>query len=254
VLDRVSVGLSPGELLVVVGRNGAGKSTLLRVLAGLRRPDAGRVVLDGEALHHMPSDLVARRRAVLPQRDGLDQPLLARDVVALGRYPHPRTDPVGAVTRALRAAGAEPLADRRVDRLSGGERQRVHLARVLAQIDTPGPPGFLLLDEPTSALDLASQHQVLGLLLGLCRQGLGVLCVLHDLNLAACWADRVAMLGDGHVLAEGTPSEVITVPTVREVFGVGAHLVTHPDRGRPQVLVAADPAACGALAGGPHGT
>jgi iron complex transport system ATP-binding protein len=235
-LDRVSLELRPGELSVVAGRNGAGKSTLLAVLAGLRRPDAGRVVLDGVPVDRVPE--LAQRRAILAQRDVLDQPLLGREVVALGRFPYGPEDPGPAVVRALGAVGGLPFADRRIDQLSGGERQRIHLARVLAQLDRPGPPGILLLDEPTSALDLASQHQVLGWLRALARRGLAVCCVLHDLNLAACWADRIVLLCDGAVLADGPPTGVITAETVERALGVRVHVVLHPDHQRPQLVVA----------------
>jgi iron complex transport system ATP-binding protein len=238
-LDRVSVALEPGALLALGGRNGAGKSTLLSVLAGLRVPSSGRVLLDGSPLLQLEPRALARRRAVLPQRDRLDQPLLAREVVALGRYPHGAVDPrAPQVERALQQVGALTLADRSVDQLSGGERQRVQLARVLAQLDAPGPPGLLLLDEPTSALDLASQHQVLRLLWEAARRGLAVLCVLHDLNLASCWADRMVLLSEGQVAADGAPGEVMTPEVLWETLRVRAHVLAHPDHGRPQVVVA----------------
>jgi iron complex transport system ATP-binding protein len=238
-LERVSVALEPGALLALGGRNGAGKSTLLSVMAGLRRPSEGEVLLDGRSVHLFEARALARRRAVLPQRDRLDQPLLAREVVALGRYPHGKVDPrAPQVERALQQVSALGLADRPVDQLSGGERQRVQLARVLAQLDAPGPPGLLLLDEPTSALDLASQHQVLRLLWEASRRGLAVLCVLHDLNLASCWADRLVLLSEGQVAADGPPSEVMTPEVLWETLGVRAHVLVHPDHGRPQVVVA----------------
>ncbi len=198
-------------MLAVAGRNGAGKSTLLSVISGLRRPTRGEVLLDGRPLTALTALALARRRAVLRQQDTLTAPLLAREVVALGRHPHGDGDPHGApVARAMEEAEVAHLADRLVDTLSGGERQRVQLARVLAQLDGGG---VLLLDEPTSALDLAWQHRVLERVQQLARsRGLAVLAVLHDLNLAACFCDELLILRQGRQVARGAPEDVLTRP------------------------------------------
>lgn len=204
VLSGVSVQARPGQLQVLAGANGAGKSTLLSVLAGLRRPDGGEVTLDGRPLRRFQAQELARRRAVQSQRDRLEHPFLAREVVALGRFAHGDVDARSArVDRALARAGVSHLADRPMTELSGGERQRVHLARALAQVDGV-EAGILLLDEPTSALDLRAQQLVLALLADAAHtDGLAVVAVLHDLNLAAAWADRLLLLAGGQILADG---------------------------------------------------
>jgi iron complex transport system ATP-binding protein len=245
-VDAIDLELRPGQVAAICGRNGAGKSTLLGLLAGALRPTSGEVTLDGRPLPAYSARELARRRALLPQHDGLTQPLLAREVVALGRHPFGDGDPAHpTVARALASVGAEHLADRPITRLSGGERQRVQLARVLAQLDGRG--GALLLDEPTSAQDLAHQHTVLQLVRDEARaRPLAVAVVLHDLNLAACWADRLVLLSGGRLAADGTPAEVLDASTVAEVLGIRAHVLPHPDHGRPQLLVAG-PAADGSI-------
>lgn len=239
-LQGVSLRLRPGQLLAIAGRNGAGKSTLLSVLAGLRAPTRGRVCLQGRALTSLRPVELARRRAVLHQRDPLSTPLLAREVVALGRYPHGDASPHGeAVQRALALTETTHLADRPVQQLSGGERQRVQLARVLAQLDSDEGQ-LLLLDEPTSALDLALKHSMLRTVRALAREHeLAVIAVLHDLNLAATIADRLLVLRSGRVVATGAPEEILNTQTLSHAFGVTAHVLSHPDHGRPQILVAA---------------
>jgi iron complex transport system ATP-binding protein len=240
-VSGVDLALRPGEIAAIGGCNGAGKSTLLWLLAGLLTPTSGAVTLDGRPLAAFPARALARRRALLPQQDGLTQPLLAREVVALGRYPFGgtqalRNDP--AVDRALSAVGGTALADRPFTTLSGGERQRIGLARVLAQIDGGEPDRVLLLDEPTSALDLGQQHAVLDILRATARRGVAVGMVLHDLNLAAAWADRLILLRAGRLLADGPPADVLTPSIVAEALGVRVHVLSHPDHGRPQLLVA----------------
>lgn len=235
VLRGVSVLLRAGDVLALTGPNGAGKSTLLRVASGEQAPSAGMVEVSGHPLRRMHPAHWSRRRAVLPQRSGLAFPFTVREVVDLGRSPHLASarpaDHVRAVAWAMRAAGVEAIADRRYPQLSGGEQQRVQLARILAQLD-PGhdvrEPRWLFLDEPVAGLDPAYQHGLLSLARRVARRGIGVLVVLHDLNLAAQYADRIAVLQNGELRAEGTPGDVLTRELVAEAFDLDVRVVPHP--------------------------
>ena len=254
-LDALSLHVEPGEVVAVVGPNGAGKTTALRLLAGETTPASGQVTLDGRPLSDAPG--LALRRAVLPQESALAFGFTALDVVLLGRTPHraTRRDDLAAAGRAMAQAGVDHLADRRYPTLSGGERQRVHLARTLAQIDTPAtgdgaPAGrYLLLDEPTSALDMGHQHAVLATARRQAAEGVGVLAVLHDLNLAAQYADRIAVLAAGRLVAVGRPEAVLTPTVVRCAFGITVMVTAHPCAACPLVVPVPDGAdlAFGAL-------
>jgi iron complex transport system ATP-binding protein len=241
-LDAVSLCIAPGEVVAIIGPNGAGKSTLLRVLCGDLMPEDGEVRLLGRPLPTWPVQEQARRRAVLPQQSTLAFAFTAREVVLLGRAPHsggaagPRDRAIADA--ALDVVDAAHLADRWYTTLSGGEQQRVHLARVLAQIWEPidGQPRFLLLDEPTNSLDLAHQHCTLALARQWSRQGVGVALVLHDLNLAAQYADRLALLHNGRVVAAGTPADVLTPPQIAAVFGLPVQVLAHPSLPGPLVV------------------
>jgi iron complex transport system ATP-binding protein len=239
-LDRVSLTLAPGELVVVLGPNGAGKSTLLGCLAGARTPTAGRVTLDGHPLARLEARALARRRAVLAQNTVITLPVHAEEVAALGRVPH-ADDAAGTrrvVAAALDAADAAGFIARSVTTLSGGEQQRVHLARALAQIwPADGPAArYLLLDEPTSSLDLAHQAQVMATARALADAGHGVLAILHDLNLAAATADRLVLLDGGRLAAAGPPAAVLVEETIARVFGLSADVVARPDGRGPLVV------------------
>lgn len=249
-LDGLSLAVSPGEVVAVVGPNGAGKSTALRLLAGERPPTGGAVRLDGRPLGTHAPETLARRRAVLPQHAALAFGFTALDVVLLGRTPHrsTRRADLDAAARAMRRAGVAALADRRYPTLSGGERQRVHLARALAQLDGAAAgadegPRYLLLDEPTSALDLGHQHAVLRTARAVAAGGVGVLAVLHDLNLAAQYADRMAVLADGRLVAAGPPEAVLTPSVVRCAFGISVVVTAHPCAACPLVIPVPDGAA-----------
>jgi len=246
-LDGLSLHVAPGEVVAVVGANGAGKTTALRVLAGERRPDGGRATLGaGDAardLGALAPDALARRRAVLPQRATLAFDFAVLDVVLLGRMPHAagRAADHASAARAMERADVAHLAERRYGTLSGGEQQRVHLARALAQLDAPahdvaGDARYLLLDEPTSALDLAHQHTVLEVARREAEAGAGVLAVLHDLNHAAQYADRVAVLAGGRLVACGPPREVLTPAVVRCAFGITVMVTDHPCLACPLVV------------------
>jgi iron complex transport system ATP-binding protein len=236
-LTDVSLAVMPGTLTALVGPNGAGKSTLLRVASGERVPDAGRVTLDGQPVQTIPPDALARRRAVLPQENLLSFPFTAFEVVLLGRTPYREghAADAAAATSALDRAGVLPLADRRYPTLSGGEKQRVHLARVLAQLDGPDA-ALLLLDEPTNNLDLTHQHRVLDVARSMARAGLAVVAVLHDLNLAAQYADRMALLVAGRLVCEGSPRDVLRPERIERAFDVPVIVVAHPGLDCPLVL------------------
>lgn len=244
VLRQTQLAIQPGELLAVIGPNGAGKSTLLDVLAGNRPADSGQVTLDGRPLTDWPRQALARRRAVLSQAPVLDFAFSVLDVVMLGRSPHAgrssRARDMEVATAVIEATGLTHLADRAYIQLSGGERQRVQLARTLAQV-WPEPDtdttGYLLLDEPTNNLDLAHQHLLLSQARQLCAQGIGVLAILHDPNLAAQYADRLAIQWSAQPLSVGTPAAMLTPERMAEVFGVEADVMEHPRNGRPVVVV-----------------
>ncbi|MCL3861164.1 ABC transporter ATP-binding protein [Actinotalea sp. K2] len=238
VVRDLDLAVVPAEVTAVVGANGSGKSTVLRALARLLSPASGQVLLDGKDLHRLPTREVARTLGLLPQSPVAPEGIAVADLVGRGRHPHQRflapwsAADTAAVADALDVTGTADLADRSVDELSGGQRQRVWLAMVLAQ-----QTDILLLDEPTTFLDVAHQVEVLDLLTDLNRdRGTTVLMVLHDLNLAARYADRLVTVCDGRVHRVGTPDEVLTVETVREVFGLEAHVMPDPITGRPLVL------------------
>ncbi|WP_167479404.1 heme ABC transporter ATP-binding protein [Nocardia arthritidis] len=235
VLDGVEFAVAAGEIVALVGPNGAGKSTLLAALAGELTPSAGVVELDGRSLAHWSPLDMARRRAVLPQSHTVGFPFTAREVVAMGRAPWQRTElrerDTERIAAAMAAADVEHLATRPFPALSGGERARVALARVLAQ-DT----GTLLLDEPTAALDLGHQESVLRLAAERAAAGAAVVVVLHDLGLAAAYADRVAVLESGRIAADGPPRQVLTTELLTRVYRHPVEVLDHPVTGAQLVL------------------
>ncbi|WP_067563355.1 heme ABC transporter ATP-binding protein [Nocardia acidivorans] len=235
VLDGVDFEVVAGQIVALVGPNGAGKSTLLAALAGELAPSEGTVELDGQPLTDWAPLDMARRRAVLPQNHTVGFPFTAREVVAMGRAPWARTDRQDAddtvIAAALAATDVEHLAARAFPALSGGERARVALARVLAQ-DT----ATLLLDEPTAALDLGHQEQVLHLARARATAGAAVVVVLHDLGVAAAYADRVAVLDSGRIAADGPPRRVLTTELLTRVYKHPVDVFDHPDTGAQLVL------------------
>ena len=238
VLKGVDLALQPGEVLGVLGPNGAGKSTLLGALCGELEPSIGCVTLDERALGAWPGQERARRLAVLPQSSTLSFAFPVAEVVAMGRLPHDtgRVRDAEIVDAALRAADAEHLRGRSYLALSGGERQRVHLARVLAQLWPGGAGQVLLLDEPTSALDPLHQHTTLQAVRDFAGQGAAVLVILHDLNLAARYCDRILLLQDGRSHIFGSPEEVLQAAPLRAVFGLDVLIQRHPERGHPLIV------------------
>lgn len=223
VLDGVSLALAPGELVALCGPNGAGKSSLLAVLAGELAPGTGTATLDGRPLAAFGAAALAAERAVLEQVPTLAAPFRVAELVDLGLALVPRAElDDGAVReRAMRTAGVGALAHRPGDRLSGGERARAHLARVLAQLwagRAAGGGRYLLLDEPTASLDVAHQLAVMRAARAEAAAGAGVLFVLHDLNLAAAFADRVALMQCGRLVAAGPPLEVLEAERLSAIY------------------------------------
>jgi iron complex transport system ATP-binding protein len=240
VIEAMNLDLKPNEVLAILGPNGAGKTTLLRLLARELSPTSGVISLDGRTLESLSSIELARRRAVLPQSESLRFAFLSHQVVSLGRYPW--GGGAGAadteiVAFAMRAVGVEALALRPYTQLSAGERSRVQLARVLAQIwrSSETEDRYLLLDEPTANLDLAHQHDVLATVRDFAATGVGIVMILHDLNLAYQYADRVLLLRSGRVEATGTPADVLDGETIRRVFDVDVDFLDGGPSSRPWI-------------------
>ncbi|MEW6270567.1 MAG: heme ABC transporter ATP-binding protein [Thermodesulfobacteriota bacterium] len=237
-LREVDARLAPGELLGIIGPNGSGKSTLVRVLAGVRAPDAGEVRLGGRPLADVPRRERARLIALVPQETHLSFPIQVRELVLLGRAPHTgpfgweRAEDLRAAHEAMLRAGVLEFAERSVDQLSGGERQRAVLARALAQ-----QPRILLLDEPTAFLDLRHAVLLLDLVRDLCRsEGLAVAAVLHDLNLAAMYCDRLVLLSRGRVHAAGDAAAVLNYRDLCDVYGTELYVAPNDVTGQLVVL------------------
>jgi iron complex transport system ATP-binding protein len=222
VIQEVDLRLQPGEWLSLVGANGSGKSTLLKLMSRILRPAGGVVLLDGKAIHTEPPQVVAQRLALLPQQQNIPSGLTVKQLVSLGRSPHQpwwqwelSFEDQQKVQIALTETQLETFSDRFVEQLSGGERQRAFLALALAQ-----DPKVLLLDEPTTFLDIRYQLQLLELLKKLNQQGLSIITVLHDVNLAARYSQRIALLNRGKIDAIGSPKQVLTPANLAKVFGV----------------------------------
>lgn len=240
-LRDVNFALAAGEVAAIIGPNGAGKTTLLRAISGELQVSAGRICLAGLAIEPLPLQQRARQLAVLPQASGLNFPFTVAEVVALGRNPHNSGQQIdaGIVTEALQAMDLKHLRGRPYTHLSGGEKQRTQLARVMAQIwrAEDANARLLLLDEPTASLDLGHQQQLMQRVRDFAAQGVAVLMVLHDLNLALGFADRLLALYRGELIADGAVTEVMSGELLRRLFGASAELFHHPGNGRPVVLL-----------------
>ena len=238
VVDGLDLDLPPGRVTAIVGPNACGKSTLLRGLSRLLAPTSGSVLLDGADIRSLPTKEVATRLGLLPQTPTAPDGITVADLVSRGRYPHQgwfrrwTAEDDAAVQEAMAATGVTELADRAIDELSGGQRQRVWIAMALAQ-----QTGILLLDEPTTFLDISHQLDVLDLLLDLnAARGTTVVMVLHDLNLAARYADHLVAMRAGAIVAAGDPAEIVTADLVRDVFGVESVIAPDPVAGTPLVV------------------
>jgi iron complex transport system ATP-binding protein len=244
ILSDVSLNIEPGRIVGLLGANGAGKSTLLSALAGELTPDAGHIELDGTPLSNIPLRLQARQRAVLPQKPSLSFDLSITEVVAMGAYPFPELSPAKVtelIHQSLSLAGIAHLSHRRYPDLSGGEQQRVQFARILVQCHAPlaaEKSRYLLLDEPISNLDPKHQIELLRTTATLAHtKRLGVLVIVHDINLAARWCDQLVLLSQGTLIADGPPETVLTQDHLRKVYDIEADILPHPTlHGRILVL------------------
>ncbi|QJQ98265.1 ATP-binding cassette domain-containing protein [Halomonas sp. PGE1] len=238
-LAATDLALGSGRVHGLIGHNGSGKSTLLKLLARQQPASRGELYFAGRPLSRWGHREFARRVAYLPQQLPATENLLGRELVAMGRYPwrgllgrHTREDEA-AIERAIAATGTEAFGDRLVDTLSGGERQRVWLAMLLAQ-----GSDFLLLDEPLAALDIAHQVEVLALIRELSQTlGLGVVIVLHDVNMAARYCDHLVALHGGRVLTQGSPAELMNEATLEAIYGIPMRVLPHPVGHHPVALV-----------------
>lgn len=230
VLRGVTLTAAPGQLLTLVGPNGCGKSTLLSILAGVRSPGSGSVHLNDRRLREFSTRELARHRTLVTQNNRVDTPFTVREVVELGRYPWLRTPEAALSEELIQDAIAEcqiaDLVDRPFSQLSGGQQARVSLARALAQ-DTP----VILLDEPTAALDIGHTEQMLRILRGRADAGTTIVLVVHDLSLAAAYADRVALMKAGRIQATGAVDEVMTAEALSDTYDHPVTLVRHPQTG-----------------------
>jgi iron complex transport system ATP-binding protein len=234
ILRDISLRVSSGELVAIVGRNGAGKSTLLHVIAGLLPVNHGDVRLDGQPLSHFTRKGVARQMALLPQQARIDFGFLVHDIVRMGRYAHRGrfrpSSPIDEVVvqQAMEVTGTAFLSQRLITEVSGGERQLILLAQALAQ-----EPKFLLLDEPMANLDIAHQCHVVQLLQRLARDGMGVVAVMHDLSMAVRCFPRLILLDDGAVVGNGAATAVLNPDTIKRVFRVQARFYQDQEHGVP---------------------
>lgn len=239
ILRDITFSVSAGEVVGLVGPNGAGKTTLIRAISGLLKPSSGGITVANDNVFNISNKELAKMISVVPQAEQTGGAFLVRNVISLGRTPYMNwlgqstEKDSEAVDVAMLHTGIEDLGDRRLAELSGGERQRVLLARALAQ-ETP----ILLLDEPTSNLDLVHQGSFLSLISELARQkNLAVLMALHDLNLVSSFADRVIMIADQTIIAEGLATEVLTAENIMAAYQTSAvEIIAHPDSGNPIII------------------
>ncbi|WP_313716989.1 ABC transporter ATP-binding protein [Arsenicicoccus bolidensis] len=255
VVRDLTLEIPDGRVTVVVGPNACGKSTLLRGLARLLRPRSGAVLLDGRPIHEQPTRTVARTLGLLPQHPVAPEGVTVAELVGRGRHPHQglwrrsSAHDAEAVERALAETGTSSLADAPVAELSGGQRQRVWIAMALAQ-----ETDLLLLDEPTTYLDLTHQIEMLDLVAALnAERATTVVMVLHDLGLAARYADHLVAMRAGVVAAQGAPADVLTEEMVREVFALDASVIPDPESGTPLVVPRCSPHRPGLAEAGDRG-
>lgn len=246
-VNNVSMDLEPGKFSVILGKNGAGKSTFLKALTGDLRPYSGEVLIDGKELDSISPLHLARKRAVMMQNLHLAFSFTALEVVLMGRAPHTKGfESAGdqkIAVECMKQAGVEHLTDRKFPTLSGGEKQRVQFARMLAQLWNrieSRQPCCLLLDEPLASLDLAHQHSIMHLIRSLSRKNVAVMMILHDLNLAAQYADVVNVMKNGRTYALGSPNEVFKPEIIEMAFDCPVHVMRHPYHHCPLVIAASE--------------
>ncbi|HAS6346732.1 heme ABC transporter ATP-binding protein [Vibrio sp. IRLE0018] len=241
VLDQVNIEFRAGEVVALLGPNGAGKSTLLKLLSG-EIPSSHAIEYFGKATSRWNPAKLSRHLGLLPQSSSLTFPFLAKEVVELGAIPLSLShDEVQEVAKKyMQLTDVWHLSESLYPALSGGEKQRLHLARVLTQLDQAGEQKILMLDEPTSALDLAHQHNTLSIARTLAKDhNAAVIIVLHDLNLAAQYSDRLVILNDGKIVTDNAPEQALTPDVIASVYGYKALIGRHPTLGFPLVHPAA---------------
>jgi iron complex transport system ATP-binding protein len=238
VVKDVTFQIMPGEMVGLIGPNGSGKSTIIKAISRVISTYSGKILLDGKDISKTPRGELARLLSVVPQMPLLPSTFTAFEIVLMGRNPHlglfqyEGAKDVAITWQAMKVTATQSLAERRVGELSGGEIQRLVIARALAQ-----QPKSILLDEPTANLDIRHQIEILDLIKSLCLENnLTVLAALHDLNLATQYCDRLILINNGQVHAQGTPEEVINSQNIKEVYGAEGCVYTHPVNGLPAVL------------------
>lgn len=238
VVQDVSISIPSGKISVMIGANACGKSTLLKTLVRLIKPTAGQITLDGAAISDIPGKRLAREVGLLPQSPIVPEGITVSDLVGRGRFPHQTflkgwsKEDTAAVAEALDIMGIAEIANRNIDELSGGQRQRVWIAMALAQ-----QTDILLLDEPTTFLDITYQVEILDLLTDLNKKkGTTIVMVLHDINLAARYADHIFALRKGRLIAEGAPAEIINEELIKQIFDLACVVIKDPVSGAPYVI------------------
>lgn len=225
IVNQATVCLRAGELTALIGPNGAGKSTLFRLLSGEISCKHGSVTYNGLPLDQLKPRQLATLRAVMPQHSSVSFPFRAIEVVELGLLLSNQSYPPGTIEEVMTATHTWHLRDQLFSHLSGGEKQRVQLARVLAQIwEIKSYPRYLLLDEPTSSMDIAQQHHILQVIAQLKKRNIGILAILHDLNLAANYADQIVLLKRGEILNQGPTKEMMTPKNLNQLFDYPIHV------------------------------
>ncbi|MCC5919985.1 MAG: heme ABC transporter ATP-binding protein [Cyclobacteriaceae bacterium] len=237
-LRGIDLSIKEGEFWTIAGCNGAGKSTLIRALSGDLHPTQGKIMLKNRWLTELPSLEMAQMRAVLTQHNNVNFSFKVRDLITLGLMPHgiPEEAASDKIAEIIVECGLEELQDRSFESLSGGEQQRAHLARVLLQVSFSKGDPLLLLDEPTSALDIAQQHRMLQLLSSRVMNGLTVIAIIHDLNLAAQYADHILFLKNGETVAQGRKQQMMCSSIIEKTYGQPVSVWTHPTVGCPYIL------------------
>jgi iron complex transport system ATP-binding protein len=234
-VNNISLHIQAGEFVVVMGANGAGKSTLLKMMSGALHPTVGEILFKGRSLNQYKTEELAKQRAVLSQHYHISFPLSAKEIVLMGRYPYFNNQPLvrdeAIATDCMKRMEAMDLSERNYQTLSGGEAQKVQMCRVMAQIGETSANNqkLLLLDEPVSHLDIKYQHQLLKEAKQLCTNNVAVMAVLHDINLALKYADRILFMKDGALVKELNKKEAITASLLKEVFDVDAKIFDMPD-------------------------
>lgn len=235
IVDSVSLDVKPGTLTAIVGKNGAGKSSVLKAMCGDLPKSSGTILFEGKNVDEIELRELAKRRAVMAQKTHIEFSFTAQEIVGIGRAPFSGVftshKDEKIILKCMEKADALHLRNQSFTTLSGGEQQRVHFARALAQIWDSieiSTPSYLLLDEPLASLDVAHQHEMMYVLKQICKQNVGVLIVIHDLNLAAQYANQVHILKDGKTVIQGTPFEVFTEDIVTKAFDYPVSIIPHP--------------------------